>query len=660
MSYIVLARKWRPMKFEDVVGQEHVSRTLMNALEQNRLGHAFIFSGPRGVGKTTTARLLAKAVNCEKQPAVNPCNECETCTSVTGGKNLDVIEIDGASNRGIDEIRNLRENIRFAPAAARYKIYIIDEVHMLSKDAFNALLKTLEEPPPHAIFIFATTEIHRVPLTILSRCQRYDFKRIPTAVISNTLEAISKNENIAIDQESLLLIARKADGSMRDATSILDQITSFAKEKLTVEDVRESLGIIAEELYFELTGLISEKDDGKIILYAQKIVQQGHDIMNYIHGLEEHLRNILVTRAVGDTKLLETSDYYKEKYQERSSLFNSKDLLQYINILSQNEQLIKFSENPQLMLELLLLKLAHKPLSVDLDELLSLLRNLPGDAGSGGGKGGPSPTPPAPPVKPSSPQPEKTPVKTQPAAPTQASPFPGNFPTKEHKEAAPGDPFSALSSIKFPARAPKKGARAAEAIVTETPVAASNVTTARVAPEPVPMPPTPPAPAMKGIPAPPEPIEAAEAVSAETDSPELVSEEPAAATQAPPAGISLEEISEKWTEIVAAVKKEKIALSSFLQDGVPYKLNGSTLQIAFDPKTGFHMDHVQKNAPLIEMVLKNMLQVPLTTECLKVDFSSEGIKKQVQTPEEIFENMKDKEPVLKKIIDLFDCENLEE
>ena len=228
MTYIVLARKWRPMQFEEVVGQEHITRTLKNALQNNRIGHAFIFAGPRGVGKTTTARLLAKTVNCERQPvddrtrrAVNPCNECSSCRSITKGNSLDVIEIDGASNRGIDEIRNLRDNIRFAPASSKYKIYIIDEVHMLTKDAFNALLKTLEEPPSHAIFIFATTEIHKVPLTILSRCQRFDFKRIPTLDIANQLEAIAKSEKIKIDKNSLILIARKSEGSMRDAESRL-------------------------------------------------------------------------------------------------------------------------------------------------------------------------------------------------------------------------------------------------------------------------------------------------------------------------------------------------------------------------------------------------------------------------------------------------------
>jgi len=399
MTYIVLARKWRPMKFEDVAGQEHVTRTLMNALQQNRMGHAFIFAGPRGVGKTTTARLLAKAVNCENQPTINPCNECKSCKSITEGNSLDVIEIDGASNRGIDEIRNLRENIRFSPASSKYKVYIIDEVHMLSKEAFNALLKTLEEPPSHAIFIFATTEIHRVPLTILSRCQRFDFKRIPTTIIADRLQEISGNENLNVDRESLLLIARKSEGSMRDATSILDQVISSTDGQPTVKKVQESLGIISEELFFEFTELIRQKNDGEILQFAQKVFFQGHDVINFIHGLEEHFRNLLVTRATASAKLLETSDYFKNLYQENAARFVEKDLVHYLDILTQNESLLKYSENPQLILELLLLKLAHKPLTVDLEELLALLKNLPNlpdDATNLGDPPPPRPVPDAP------------------------------------------------------------------------------------------------------------------------------------------------------------------------------------------------------------------------------------------------------------------------
>jgi DNA polymerase-3 subunit gamma/tau len=244
MTYIVLARRWRPQQFNELIGQEHVSKTLANAIETGRIAHSYIFAGPRGIGKTTTARILAKALNCEKGPTPTPCDACSPCQSIIKGNSLDVLEIDGASNRGIDEIRNLRENIRFTPSQGKYRIYIIDEVHMLTKEAFNALLKTLEEPPKHAIFIFATTEIFRVPATILSRCQRFDFKRIAINTIIDQLQRICAAENIQVEADALLQIAKKADGSMRDAQSILDQIISYSGEQISSAQVSTALGII--------------------------------------------------------------------------------------------------------------------------------------------------------------------------------------------------------------------------------------------------------------------------------------------------------------------------------------------------------------------------------------------------------------------------------
>lgn len=598
MTYIVLARKWRPMKFEDVAGQEHITRTLMNALQQNRIGHAFIFAGPRGVGKTTTARLLAKAVNCENQPTVDPCNECKSCKAITEGHSLDVIEIDGASNRGIDEIRNLRENIRFAPASSKYKVYIIDEVHMLSKEAFNALLKTLEEPPAHAIFTFATTEIHRVPLTILSRCQRFDFKRIATTVIADRLEEIAQHEDIRINRESLLLIARKAEGSMRDANSILDQVISSTDRELSIEKVQESLGIIGEELYFEFTDLMQKKNDGEIIQFAQNVFLQGYDVMNFIYGLEEHFRHLLIASATGSSKLLETSDYFKNLYEEKSTNHAEKDLLQYLDILTQNESLLKYAENPQLILELLLLKLAHKPLAVDLEELLALLKNLPDSPGGGG-------TLPASP--PPTPRPEKPTPKPAPSSP-ESSPGPIKSPKNftPPNKSQPKNQFEALKNL---------------------------------------------------------PLQKTPAVSvADSKYPEAITE---ATSESKVSDISLPQIElsnveGNWEEIISAVRKEKIALSSFLQDGVPYRVEGKVLEIAFDPKTGFHMNHVQKNAATIEKIMAEEFQIPLKLKCIKMQFEQEGIKRKIQSPEDIFENMKNKEPVLKKIIELFDCENLEE
>ncbi|NOX37664.1 MAG: DNA polymerase III subunit gamma/tau [Calditrichaeota bacterium] len=575
MAYVVLARKWRPLVFEDVVGQEHVTRTLMNALQQNRVAHAYIFAGPRGVGKTTTARLLAKAVNCERQPAVNPCNQCPSCVAITEGTSLDVIEIDGASNRGIDEIRNLRENIRFAPAASRYKIYIIDEVHMLTKEAFNALLKTLEEPPPHAIFIFATTEIHRVPLTILSRCQRFDFKRIPSRLIVQQLQKIAEKEQIQIDEESLLLIARKAEGGMRDALSILDQLISYTEGAITASKVRESLGLIHEELYFEFTDLMLQKADAKIIDYAQRLFEQGHDLMDFLYGLQDHFRNLLVVRSTGSTRLLEVSDGVKQLYQEKAGNFSEKDLIHYLDILVQSENLLKFSPNPQLILELLLLKLSHKPRAVDVEALLSRLR-------SGGWGGGPAGE----------------------GGDSRNVPSPG---TVSGKPAGP-------SRVQAPAATPASS-RMAVPPIREKPVADFE--------------------------------QLKQQVKSRQQTP---AEKPATSVK-----ISLEELQERWDQIIETIKKQKIALGSFLQDGVPWKLEGGFLEIAFDPRTRFHMEHVQKNATIIERIFARELNLPLRIRCVEQPFDQAGIKKKVHSPEEILEDIKNKEPVLNKIIELFDC-----
>lgn len=588
MTYIVLARKWRPMQFEEVVGQEHITRTLKNALQNNRIAHAFIFAGPRGVGKTTTARLLAKTVNCERQPiddptprAVNPCNECSSCRSITNGNSLDVIEIDGASNRGIDEIRNLRENIRFSPASSKYKIYIIDEVHMLTKDAFNALLKTLEEPPSHAIFIFATTEIHKVPLTILSRCQRFDFKRIPTIDIAHQLETIAKSEKIKIDKDSLILIARKSEGSMRDAESIMDQMISYTDGKITVEEVQSSLGLISEELYFEYTELILKSPESKssrdadIINFAQKVFNQGHDLLDFIYGLQEHFRNLLVTRATGSNKMLETSDHFKNLYQEKADQFSENDLLQCIDLLTQSEALLKFSPHPQLILELLLLKIAHKPLSIELEELLSYLKSNPDSVSTSNYD---------------SPKKHHNPTPEPPKKKIEASDRRMTYQTADTNEAS--NPFDGLKSSIFPKPSNK------------------------------------------------------------------VKEDPVRKTYT--ANISINDVQNDWEKIVEEIRKQKIALASFLIDGFPFKIQNNLLEIAFDPKTQFHMEHIQKNATVIENILESKFHTPIRIKCTSLDFESAGIDKRILTPEEVIEDIKNKEPVLKKIIEVFDCKEIEE
>ena len=376
MTYIVLARRWRPQQFNELIGQEHVSKTLANAIETGRIAHSYIFAGPRGIGKTTTARILAKALNCEKGPTPTPCDACSPCQSIIKGNSLDVLEIDGASNRGIDEIRNLRENIRFTPSQGKYRIYIIDEVHMLTKEAFNALLKTLEEPPKHAIFIFATTEIFRVPATILSRCQRFDFKRIAINTIIDQLQRICAAENIQVEADALLQIAKKADGSMRDAQSILDQIISYSGEQITSAQVSTALGIINQELYFRFTEKIRQRDINALLLLCQQVNSEGYDLGEFLAGFEEHFRNLLVAKSLRSMELIHVAEHYHQQYLQESQNFDISDLLMYLQIIAEMQKEIKWTLQPYLKFELGILKMAQSPSTLDIEKLLDKLNLL--------------------------------------------------------------------------------------------------------------------------------------------------------------------------------------------------------------------------------------------------------------------------------------------
>ena len=293
MAYVALYRKWRPQGFDALVGQEAVRTALTNALETGRIAHAYLFAGPRGTGKTSTAKILAKAVNCEHGPTPNPCNECRNCVRINDGTSMDVFEIDAASNRGIDEIRDLREKVAFAPVSGRYKVYIIDEVHMLTTEAFNALLKTLEEPPPHVIFILATTEPHKIPATIHSRCQRFDFRRVTDADIVKRLREVADGSGIAADDDALQLIAVQADGGMRDALSLLDQCGVMA-ERVTAETVRSVLGIVGREALRELVKAIGEGQVPKTLEFLETLLAGGKDVKQIITELAEYLRAVLL------------------------------------------------------------------------------------------------------------------------------------------------------------------------------------------------------------------------------------------------------------------------------------------------------------------------------------------------------------------------------
>lgn len=374
MSYIVFARKWRPKDFDSVLGQEHVVTTLKNAISQNRVAHAYLFSGPRGVGKTTTARIFAMALNCKEGPTQKPCGTCNSCTETIAGTGLDVIEIDGASNNGVEQVRTLRENVKFAPAQGRYKIYIIDEVHMLSEEAFNALLKTLEEPPSHVVFIFATTRPYKIPPTILSRCQRFDFKRLTIDEIAGKLKNIAKSEKLEIEEEAFYTVARAAEGSMRDAESMLDQLASFCGKKIGLESATSILGMIGQGVLFDFTDKVITKDTSGILKLVDQIISGGKDIPQFLNSLIGHFRNLLIAKVGEDLEsLIDLPKESIEHISAQASSFTNESLLYILAVLANTQDAVRRAISQRIPLELAAIRLTRRE---DLSSLSSIFNRL--------------------------------------------------------------------------------------------------------------------------------------------------------------------------------------------------------------------------------------------------------------------------------------------
>ncbi|MDD5730804.1 MAG: DNA polymerase III subunit gamma/tau [Candidatus Omnitrophica bacterium] len=360
MSYIVLALKWRPKNFDEIVGQDHIVSTLKNAILKDRLAHAYLFSGPRGVGKTSTARILAKALNCKEGPTVTPCGVCPSCVQITKGQSLDVVEIDGASNRGIDEIRALRENVKFSPTQGKFKVYIIDEVHQITSEGFNALLKTLEEPPPFVKFIFATTHPHKVMPTILSRCQRLDFRRVTVLEIISQLEKIIKAEDIKVDKDVLFAVAKASDGSLRDAESILDQLVSFSRDKVSLEDITSMLGLVEQASFFEVTDAIIKKDAKTAVTLFNKIIDEGKDVSTFLSGLIEHFRNLMIAKvAQADSELIDLPQEMCQALLKQSQSLTLEEIFNAFNILVNTQEMARFLESVRIPLEISLVRLSQ-------------------------------------------------------------------------------------------------------------------------------------------------------------------------------------------------------------------------------------------------------------------------------------------------------------
>jgi len=417
MSHVSFYRKWRPKSFEEIIGQERVTRTLQNAIRTNRLVHAYLFAGHRGTGKTTTARILAKALNCVAGPTPTPDNTCPNCEAIGGGYSVDVIEIDAASNRGIEEIRELRDRIRLAPTEGRYKVYIIDEAHMLTTEAANALLKTLEEPPAHAVLVLVTTEPHRLPPTILSRCQRFDFRRVSQKEIVARLRHIAQSEGFAIEEPALVLIGAAADGSLRDAESILDQLAAFAEGPITPQDVQAVLGMVAEEVALRFTAGIIARDARSCLDLVNHTINEGKDVRQVMRTLLDHFRDLLVLKTGTAGDVLDTTEQRLRALQQQAQEANIEDILRALAVLSAAEAEARWSPQPRLLLEIALIRLCRPEMDPTLEGLRTRLTAIEQRLGQA------SPPPAQP--KPAPPKSVPTPPSSEARSAPRTAPKPG-------------------------------------------------------------------------------------------------------------------------------------------------------------------------------------------------------------------------------------------
>ena len=616
-AYIVSSLKYRPQTFEDVVGQDHVSRTLRNALLRQRLANGYIFTGPRGVGKTTSARILAKAINCENPTDGNPCNTCNHCIEITAGRSLDVHEVDGASTRGIDAIRELREVVKYPPTNSNYRVYIIDEVHMLTKEAFNALLKTLEEPPPQVLFIFATTEPQKVPLTILSRCQRYDFRMISTETMVARLRMISDNEGISISEEGLALIARKAAGSLRDSLSLLDQVSAFAEDEASIDLVRRVLGVLDASIYFELIHSVASQAGEALINQANMLFSRGISITEFLQGLSEHLRNLLIVKVAGITTYLDVSDTDAKALEEQAAYLDERDLLRMQNIVLETIREQRFVSNQLVSVELLLLKLARSARALDLDALLT-------------GKSDPAVSvPKAPPVSKVMP-----PVHNDPPKRKQAVQNPA--PVVEKPALVKETPAPAVQK---PTPVMEQSAPVAEkpAPVLEQPTPIEHASDPEVETRAE-------APMSNPVPEP----------TVQADSPEIATPprvesnaESTPSSDEMAADSSLEVLMPQWDNFIESLGKISRSTGAFMSEGTPDSFVQGIFKISFAPEQKYHVQTLNKNISEIQTIANKTFGTKMTIQLLEEN----GRKPKQRKEDEILAH-----PTSQHLLDIFDGE----
>lgn len=650
--YLVTARKYRPRRFDELVAQEHVTETLRNAIRMNRLAHAYLFSGPRGVGKTTAARILAKAINCttplsERDGGAEPCLVCEHCRTFEEGRSLNVIEIDAASNNRVDDIRDLRETVRIPPQGARRKVYIVDEVHMLSTAAFNALLKTLEEPPPHVLFIFATTEPHKVLPTILSRCQRFDFRRIAVPEIVARLKAICKEENIRADEDSLLLIARKGDGALRDALSVFDQAISLCGSEITYSELVQALGVVDIDRYFEVTDRIAARDMGGMLQLVENAIRAGHDLQEFMAGLTEHLRNLLVARTTEHTELIEAAEATRQRYAEAVAPFSEMDLLRLLTLGSHAESTLRDSIQPRLKIETILLNMATIALGADLREALDKIDRLEREPTPGHAERNPPATPRAPAKTP--PPPAASPRRNAgpPATPPTLAKEPERKPAKKPQRAHP--PESAEPAPPAPAASPE--------------------------PEPDPAPPAPPASSAQSFDAGGNMMDAVFGKPAlqRNDAPtgETALQAPAAeadvATPDPPETNAADAPNENpvaaaWSELLEHIKKDRINLGAMLQHAQPEGYEEEVIRLAVP--NDFHRRELTENGDYIVAQAKSLTALANTPirgiHCtVRENLNAAEADGAPETDKDIalyIERKRKDNPVVREIFERFDVE----